>query len=264
MFFVLSSFYLSAQVQPALIDTTYRLPLKEKLDYRIYYKFSGLWAYAADATFSIDTLTIENKKAYKLSADAFTRKKYRWIYNLEDHYISFTDIETFLPLRFEEHNIEKGVHYDYTYIFDWENKKVRMTLKESKKEDRILEKELPDFITDSYSGVHFIRLWDYSRYAPGDTIEFETMLDGKIYKQQIVYHGKEKIKNREGDDVDVFALEALIKNSSFISKKDGVRVWVTDNKDRWIVKVDVNIIIGRVIVFMNTPGVASFDTHSND
>ena len=255
---------ISAQVHPAFVDTLYRLPVKEKLDYRIYYKFSMFWAYSADATFSIDTITYENKKAYRLQADAFTRKKYRWVYSLEDHYTSITDYESFLPLRFEEHNIEKGVQYDYTYIFNWETKQVDMTLKESEKEDKIMVKPLPDFITDSYSGVHFIRFLDYKKYSPGDTIEFETMLTGKIYKQQIVYLGKEKLEDAQGKEIDTFTIEAVIKNSSFFSKKHGIKTWIADNRERWLLKVDANIIVGRIIMFLCTPGTASFDTHTGD
>ncbi len=261
VFISITVIHLPAQIHSVVTDPHYRLPVKEKLDYRVHYKFSVVWIYGAYATFTTDTLTFENKRSYKFNVDAFTRKKYRWIYDLEDHYTSITDYETFLPLRFEEHNIEKGVKYDYTYIFDWENNVVDMTLKQSEKQDRNLEKKLPDFITDSFSAVHYLRLWNYNEYSPGDTIEFKTMLNGKIFDQQIVYLGKESIKDAAGKEVDAFTLKALMKNSSFFSHKNGIKVWIADNKERWIVKVDANIIIGRIIVFLDTPGIASFDTH---
>ena len=264
IFIVAVSAEISAKVHPAVVDTLFKLPVKEKLDYRVYYKFSMFWAYAADATFSIDTITYENKKAYKLHADAFTRKKYRWVYSLEDHYTSITDYESFLPLRFEEHNIEKGINYDYIYKFNWETREVDMALKETDKEDRDLVAKLPDFITDSYSGVHYIRLLDYDKYTPSDTIEFESMLDGKVFKQQIVYLGKVKLEDAQGKEVDAFTIEAVIKNSSFFSKKHGIKTWIADSRERRILKVDANIIVGRIIMFLHTPGTASFDTHAKD
>ncbi len=261
VFISVASMHLNAQIRSVIVDTLYRLPVKEKLDYRVYYKFSALWVYGADATFTTDTLIYENRSSYKLKVDAFTRKKYRWVYALEDHYTSITDRESFLPLRFEEHNIEKKIKYDYVYLFDWDRKVVEMTLKESEKPDRNIVTKLPDFITDSYSGVHYLRMWKFDDYLPGDTIDFKTILNGKIFTQQVVYLGKEKIKDTEGKEFDAFTLEALIKNSAFFSSKHGIKVWIADNNERWIVKVDANIIIGRIIVFLHTPGVVSFDTH---
>jgi hypothetical protein len=254
---------LPAQVHPVVIDTGYRLPVKENLEYRVYYKFSMVWVYGAYAMFSTDTLTYENKRAYEFKVDAFTREKYRWVYDLEDHYTSITDYNSFLPLRFEEHNIEQGINYDYTYVFDWENKVVDMSLKQSGKHAKNinLRKDLPEFITDPYSGVHYLRLWDYEKYSPGDTIEFQTMLYDKLFRQQIVYLGKETIKDTEGNEFQAFTLRAIMKNSTFFSRKKGIKVWITDNKERWIVKIDANIVIGRIIVFLHTPGLISFDTH---
>ena len=257
VFVLMISICLYAQNKPVIVDPVYKLPVKEKLNYRVYYKLSAFWIYGASVTFFTDTITYENKRAYKLQVDAFTREKYRWIYSLEDHYTSITDCKTFLPLRFEEHNIEKKVNYDYTYVFDWENEIINMTLKQSEKPDRNIVEKLPDFITDTYSAVHYIRLWDYNEYTPGDTIEFQTIVDGKIFKQEVIYLGKESLKDNEGKMIKTFELQAIIKNSTFFIEKKGNKVWVANNKERWILQVDANIIIGRIIAFIDTPGIPS-------
>jgi hypothetical protein len=246
-----------------IIDSSYKLPANEKLYYRVYYQLGDLWVFAAFATFNTDTITYDSTKAYKLYVDAYSRKKYNWIYSLEDHYTSISDYYTFRPLKFEEYNIENKKTYNNVYTFDWNNKVVTMLLKKSGAPEEVLKVELPDFITDSYSAVHYIRFWDYSRYNVGDTIAFETMLDGKIFKQGIVYLGKEKIKDKQGNEIDAFKIMALIKNSTFFSKKKGVLVWVADNNEKWIIKVKAKILVGNIIVFLDQEGVASFDIHKN-
>ncbi|NPA37435.1 MAG: DUF3108 domain-containing protein [Chlorobi bacterium] len=250
-----------AQVYPVVIDSSYNLPLKERLDYKIYYKLSVLWVYGAYATLTTDTMIYEGRLAYRFNVDAFTRKKYRWVYDLEDHYTSITSMDSFLPLKFEEHNIEQKINYDYVYYFDWKNRIVEMILEQTGKPVRLIKMELPDFVTDSYSAVNYLRMWDYEKYSPGDTIEFMTMLDGNLFRQQIVYLGKDKLRDTEGNSMPAFMLKALIRNSSFFSHKNGIIIWIADNRERWILKADANIKVGRIIVFLETPGMATFNVH---
>ncbi len=255
---VFLSFSSYAQVK---MDTNYVLPAGEDIHYRIYYKLGNLWVYAAIANFKTDTMTFEGKKVYKLSVDAFSRKKYDWIYSLEDHYTSYTDMESFLPLKFEKYNIEKGITYHNIYEFNWETKEVRMFISRSDNGNITETKKLPDFITDSYSAVQYLRTWDYGSLKEGKHLKFQTILDGKIFQQEIIYHGKEMVKDKNGNEVEAFKLEAPIKNSSFFSKKEGVLVWIADNKERWIIKVSAKIVVGSIIVFLDEPGMVSFDRH---
>ncbi len=257
-FSVFISFSLSAQVK---MDTNYVLPAGEDIHYRIYYKLGNLWVYAAIANFKTDTLTYQGKKAYKLYVEAFTRKKYNWIYSLEDHYTSITDCKTFLPLKFEKYNIEKGITYHNIYHFDWNKKEVEMFISRSDQKDTTIKKKLPDFVTDSYSAVQYLRTWDFSALKKGQHVAFETILDGKIFSQEIIYHGKEVVLDKDGNEVSSFKLEAPIKNSSFFDKHQGVFVWISDNKDRWIVKVSAKILVGSIVVFLDEPGLISFDRH---
>ncbi len=260
LFTVIISLSMKAQ---APIDTTYQLPYKEALHYRVYYKLGGIWVYAAFANFKTDTVTFQNKKCYNLTVDAFTRKKYNWIYSLEDHYTSITDINTFKPLKFKEYNIEKGVTYNNVYDFDWDKGEINILMSRSGKNNDTVRttKKLPGFITDSYSAVHYIRLWDFDQINIGDTLRYKTILDGKIFDQEIVYHGKDFVKDSDGNKVEAFKLEALVRNSSFFRADKGIIVWVANNKDRWIIVVDAKIIVGSIYVFLDQPGVASFNRH---
>ena len=240
------------------IDTAFKVPYNENIHYRVYYKLANFWVYAAIADLKTDTMTFENKKVYKLYAEGFTRKKYNWIYSLEDHYASYTDINTFKPLKFEKHNIEKKITYRNIYNFDWNNKTVNMLITQSKKDTIEKTEKLPDFITDEFSAVHYLRTVDFSSYKPGNKFSYKTILDGNIFKQEFIYRGTDTLTDVNGKKYRTFVVEALIKNSYFFSKKEGVIVWITDNKERWIAKINAKILVGNIVVFMRENDV-SFD-----
>jgi len=244
-------------------DTTYQIPVAEKNHYRVYYNLGNFWVHGAEANITTDTLTFENKKSYKFYVEAFTRRKYNWIYSLEDHYTSITDIETFKPLKFEKYNIEKKIIYHNIYDFDWEENVVKMLITQSDQDTIKKTEKLPDFITDAFSAVHYLRIIDFNSYKKGDVISYMTILDGKMFKQKIVYEGEDVITDKKGNKHKTFLLTALIKNSTFFSKKDGVKVWITNDDKRLIAKVNAKIIVGSIIVFLNNEKI-SFDNHSFD
>ena len=249
---------LSAHSQVA-VDSSYRLPLNEKLHYRVYYRLAGIWVYAAFANFKTDTMTLEGRNVYKLYVEAFTRKKYNWVYSLEDHYTSYTDRKTFKPLKFEEYNIEKGITYHNIYNFLWDKDSINIVVSQSNKDTVKFSKKLPEFITDSYSAVHYLRLWDFSKFKVGDTLRYKTILTGRIFDQEIIYHGKEMVTDKKGNKVEAFKLEALVKNSSFFRADKGIFVWIANNKARWIIKVDAKIVVGSIFVYLDQPELVSFD-----
>ncbi len=254
-----SALYFTATSQ-VLIDSSYKVPEKEKLHYRIYYKLGNFWVNAAFANFFTDTLSYEGKTVYKFYVEAYTREKYNWIYSLEDHYKSYTDYNNFKPLKFKEHNIERGVIYDAEYNFNWDNKNVEMKIYQSGEDTVYDEKKLPGFVTDPLSAIYYIRKIDFGKYKQGDKISFNTILGDKIFTQTLVYRGTDILKDTDGNEHSTYVLEALIKNSSFFSKKDGVLVWITGDNRRLIAKVEAKIIVGSIIVYLRQNDI-SFDTH---
>jgi len=259
LIFFLFPVFLHAQIK---IDTNFRLPVQEKLHYRIYYKLGRLWVYAAFANFRTDTTTFNEKKVYKLYVEAYSRKKFDWIYSLEDHYTSLVDYQTFKPYQFEKYNIEKGIVYHNIYRFNWKTNQILMTIYSSSENDTLQKTEkLPSFITDAFSAVHYIRTWDFSQIKKNKKLGFHTILDGKVFKQEVIYRGTDSISDKNGNKIKAYKLEALIKNSTFFRSDKGVMVWVADNPERWIVKVNAKIIVGSIVVFLDQKGLASFDIH---
>jgi len=259
LFFSFLFFTAGAQVKT---DTTYQLPVGERLHYKIYYKLGEIWIDAGFANFTTDTLTTDSTFKYLFTAEGYSLKKYYWIYTLEDHYKSVVNANTLMPVRFEKENTEAGVWVRNIYNFDYTGKKVDMFMESTGKQPVHKTGSLNGFITDALSAVYYIRTFDFDSFDVGDTLIFKTVLDGKIFDQSLIYLGKDSIKTSKGDVVPAFKLNALIENSTFFRGDDAVKVWVTDNEERWVAKAKAQIIIGSIIVYLDKRKLVSFNTRN--
>jgi hypothetical protein len=244
-----------AQVQT---DTTYRLPAKEKLHYKIYYKLSKIWINAGVANFKTDTLINNDTLLYRFTADGFTLNKYQWIYSLEDHYESIADYNTLQPLRFEKDNTEKGIWVHNIYNFYPDEHKIDMFMEASKKHPIKKTETFNGFITDALSAIYYIRSLNFNGFTEGDTLTFKTILDGRIFDQSMVYLGKDMLKTADGNEIEAFKLGAIIENSTFFRGDDAVVVWITNNRQRWLAKAKAKIVVGSIIVYLDKKGLISF------
>lgn len=250
-------FVAGAQVKT---DTSYRLPVGEKLHYKVYYKLGSIWINAGFANFTTDTLTTDSTLKYVFAVEGYSLKKYHWIYSLEDHYKSVVDATSLIPYRFEKENTEGGVWVHNIYNFNHAGKTVDLFMESTGKQPVHKTATVNGFITDALSALYYVRSFDFDRFTKGDTLVFKTILDGKIFDQSLVYLGKDNLKTAEGKSVPAFKLQALIENSTFFRGDDAVSVWITDNDERWMAKAQAQIIVGSIIVYLDKRGLVSFNT----
>lgn len=241
-----------------VVDTSFKLPVPEKLHYDIYYKLGKLWIKAGLANFSTDTTIIDSTKVYQFTAEGYSMKKYDWVYKLEDHYKSVTDFKTLYPIRFEKENIEQGDWVHVVYNFNRSAGLMKSFREESHNDPEHKTEKLSGFITDALSSVYYLRKWDFSRLNIGDTIKFNTILDGKIFKQPIIYLGNDTINSVNSTKVPMLKLGAVISNSTFFRKDGLVTVWLTNDRYRRMAKVKADIVVGSIFVYLNKRGLESF------
>jgi len=253
-----SLFIVTANSQVAT-DSAYKLPASEKLHYKVYYKLGKIWINAGMANLKTDTITTDSTLTYQFTADGYSKKKYNWIFRLEDHYESDVNYTNLAPIRFEKENIEKKVWVHNIYNFNEKEQKIDLFMETTGKQPVHGTEKYEGFLTDALSAIYYIRIWDFNEFNIGDTLTFKTILDGKIFNQSLVYLGKDVIQTSEGKDVDAFKLGALIENSTFFRGDEAVIVWITDNDERWIAKAKAKIVIGSIIIYLDKQGLVSFD-----
>jgi len=255
---LLFSLYIVTANSQVATDSAYKLPASEKLHYQVYYKLGKIWINAGIANLKTDTITTDSTLVYRFTADGYSKKKYDWIYSLEDHYKSVVSYTDLTPIRFEKENIEKKVWVHNIYNFNKKEQKMDLFMETTGQQPVHRTEKLGGFLTDALSAIYYIRTWDFNEFNIGDTLTFKTILDGKIFDQSLVYLGKDVIQTSEGKEINAFKLGALIKNSTFFRGDDAVIVWITDNSERWIAKAKAKIVIGSIIIYLDKQGLVSF------
>jgi len=241
-----------------VVDSSFKLPASEKLHYDVYYKLGAIWIKAGLANFSTDTITVDSVKAYRFIAKGYSMEKYGWIFNLEDYYRSVAHYRTLYPIRFEKENTEQGVWVHTIYNFNKSGGEVGMYMESTGNEpvNRTVNSE--GFITDALSALYYLRTWDYNHLRAGDTVKFNTILDGKIFKQPVVYLGKDTLISVNHKRVPMIKFGAIVSNSTFFRSDSAIEVWLTNDRYRRIAKVKAKIVVGSIVVYLNKRGLQSF------
>ena len=92
-------------------------PHNEKLTYTVYYNWGFVWINAGSLELSNSTDTL-NGNAYRfLSATGKSNPKWNWLFMLEDHYSSWYNPKTMLPVKSVKHTFENGHITQNQFIF---------------------------------------------------------------------------------------------------------------------------------------------------
>ena len=253
--FSLLAFTASGQVA---VDTSFKLPAHEKLHYDVFYKLGRIWIKAGLANFATDTVTVDSIKSYRFTAEGYSMKKYDWIFSLEDHYKSVVNYKTLYPVRFEKENTEQGVWVHTIYNFNSQTGSAGIYMESTQNQPVNKTIKINGFITDALSALYYLRSWDFSRFSFGDTIKFNTILDGKTFEQPVVYLGKDTLTSLSHNRVPMIKLGAVVANSTFFRGDSAILVWITDDDYRRLAKVNAKIVVGSIVVYLNKRGLESF------
>ncbi len=245
-------------ISQVAVDTSFQLPVNEKLHYDVFYKLSRIWIKAGLANFSTDTIYADSKKAYRFIAKGYSMKKYDWIFSLEDSYTSVVNYKTLYPIRFEKENTEQGVWVHNIYNFNPTTGEIGIYMETTDSTPVNKTEKVSGFITDALSALYYLRSWDFDRFNLGDTLKFTTILDGKIFEQPIVYLGRDTLNSLNNNRVPMIKLGAVVSNSTFFRGDSAILVWITDDQYRRLAKAKAKIIVGSIVVYLNKRGLESF------
>jgi hypothetical protein len=90
---------------------------------------------------------------------------------------------------------------------------------------------------------------DFSKYKPEDKIPFQMFLDNEVFNMYIRYLGKETVKTQYGRFRAVKFKPLLLKGTIF-EGGEKMTVWVSDDPNRVVLRVESPIVVGKVKIDM--------------
>ena len=208
----------------------------EKLTYSARYGFIN----AADVKMEIvdGKKEFNGRKTYHLVANAKTTSSFDFFMKVRHRYDSYIDQTELLPYQFTESVREGNYKRDGFANFDQKNNKIVATKGTF---------DAPDYTFDIISLYYFARCIDLKNISVGEMIKMKFFLDDGIYPADIEYLGKETISTDAGK-FECIKFSPSLQPGRVFRKDSRMYIWITNDANRIPVKVEVEILIGSVIL----------------
>jgi len=212
----------------------------EEIVYHVYYKVIGTYTHAGNATFSTTLEKFNNRPVYHVIGEGKTKPSYDWIYRVRDQYETFIDTTTLQPVKFIR-NVNEGGYKKYEMITFNHKANTAVT------NNGVFP--IPECIQDVLSAMYYARNIDFDKYKAEDKIPFKMFLDNEVFNMYIRYLGKEIIKTQYGRFKAIKFKPLLLKGTIFEGGEKMI-VWVSDDPNHVVLRVESPIVVGKVLVDM--------------
>ncbi len=233
-FFVCFNQLAVAQLQPDFRLGAFQIG--EKLKYTARYGF----IHAAEVTFEVQESKkeISGKKPLHFVASGRTTPSFDWFLKVRHRYDSYVDQSQLLPMQFTE-SVREGKYKRDSYAnFDQKGNKIIATKGTFTS---------PDVTFDILSMYYFARCLDLKNVKVGEIIKMKYFLDDGIYPLDIEYLGKETISTESGK-FECIKFSPALQPGRVFRKDSRMYMWITNDTNRIPVKVEVEILIGSLVL----------------
>jgi hypothetical protein len=218
----------------------------ERVTYRAVYNWGFIWINAGDVFFSVSDTVYRNQPALHLVSKGWSLPRYDRFYKVRDRFESIVNKSTLQPYWFERETYEGGFEVFNRYVFKESPKTVEIV---SQTSDRPFKKETLTYkpcTFDVLSAIYHCRNLDFDKYKKGDRIPITIAIDNEIFDLFIRYHGKERLKTRDGEIYNTIRFTAMLVEGTIFKGGEDLMVWVTDDKNRIPLLVEAKILVGSV------------------
>jgi hypothetical protein len=205
----------------------------ERLVFDVHYGFIT----AGEAVMAVAAYdSVAGRKCYRIEFSVNSLPSFSWIYRVEDRYLTFIDVETIAPWKFEQHIREGTYRRDFTAEFD-----------QVKQVARTSEGTYPtsEYVHDIMSSFYYARTLDFSRFQPGDGPILHNFYKDKSHELKVKFLGRQELEVRAGT-FNTIVVEPLVKEGGLFKSEGRIVIWLTDDERKIPVRVNTKVIIGSI------------------
>lgn len=207
----------------------------EYFEYKVKYGFLSVGEATVDVSPQI--YSVNNRPCYRVNIFGRTTGLTD-LFHIRNTYRSYLDTAAILPQKFLMDLQENNYRKEQTITFDHlANAAVREQNKERK------NFKLPDNVHDVVSGYYFLRTIDFTKVKIGETVSSNMFFDDEIYNMRVKYNGKGVVRTKYGK-INVIKLNPILPKNSMFEGEDAIRIWVSDDKNRVPIKIEVDFSVG--------------------
>lgn len=212
----------------------------EVVTMKVYYTTLGMYIAAGEATFTVTQEKFNGRPAYHCVGVGRTYSFFDNFFKVRDRYETYIDTATMLPIKFIRDVYEGGYKIYNNVTFNHAAGTAVSTNGVYK---------ISNCIQDVISAIYYARNINFDKYKVNDKIPFDMFLDDEVHHLFLRYMGKETIKTRYGKFNSIKLKPLLVKGTVF-EGGEKMNVWVTDDPNRLILRVESPISVGSIKVDM--------------
>jgi|WetSurMetagenome_2_1015567.scaffolds.fasta_scaffold181960_2 hypothetical protein len=180
--------------------------------------------------------SVAGHKCYRVEFTVNSVPSFSWVYKVEDRYLTFIDVETLAPWKFEQHIREGTYRRDFIAEFDQVNRVARTT------EGNF---PTPQYVHDIMSAFYYARIMDFSTYRQGDGILLSNFYKDKSYDLKVNFLGRQELETEAGT-FNTIVVEPLVKEGGLFKSEGRIVIWLSDDERKIPVRVNTKIVIGSI------------------
>ena len=207
----------------------------ERLVFDVSYGFIT----AGEAVMTVSRLdSIAGRKCFRIEFTVNSLPSFSWIYRVEDHYLTFIDVETIAPWKFEQHIREGTYKRDFIAEFD----QVKLIAKTTEGDYPI-----PEYVHDILSAFYFARTIDFSGFKVGEGTLIHNFYKDKSHELVVKFLGRQELEVEAGT-FNTVVVEPLVKEGGLFKSEGRIVIWLTDDERKIPVRVNTKVLIGSIDV----------------
>ena len=220
--FLLISHYCSSQ------ENTFPVIHGESCSYRIHYGFIN----AGHATYSV----IKKNKEISVIVQGGSNLVVDLFFKIRDRYESRINLKSLLPSYFKRDILEGEDKINQEYFFNHKNN----TVKTQKGEYKMKSKS-----QDMLSSFLFGRTLSSSFLKRKNPFFVNLFIDEENYNMEVKYLGTEVLNTKIGK-IRCIKLKPKVQVGRVFSNPDDLSIWVSDDKNHILIKVEMDILVGSI------------------
>jgi hypothetical protein len=205
----------------------------ERLTFDVHYGFIT----AGEAIMAVAAYdSVAGRKCYRIEFSVNSLPSFSWIYRVEDRYLTFIDLETIAPWKFEQHIREGTYRRDFTAEFDQVHRVARTS-------EGIYP--TPEYVHDIMSSFYYARTLDFTRFQPGDGVVLHNFHKDTSHELKVKFLGRQELEVEAGT-FNTIVVEPLVKEGGLFKSEGRIVIWLTDDERKIPVRVNTKVIIGSI------------------
>lgn len=181
---------------------------------------------------------IGGRNTYRIEFTVNSLPSFDWIFEVRDKYLTFIDMESIAPLRFEQHIREGTYKLDFTADFDQVNHVAKTAAGTY---------PIPEYVHDIMSAFYYARMLDYSNMKTGEFITLFNFYKDKSHELRVKFLGKQELEVEAGT-FHTLVVEPLVKEGGLFKAEGRIVIWLTNDERKIPIRVNTKVVIGSIDV----------------